>query len=77
MSTICLTVHELRALLGASDEDHTCQSPAVEIVEQKTADYWSTKYQLEPAQLDECIDYGDSHFEEGQAGKVKGEKGGS
>lgn len=55
MSTLCLTVHDLRILLGAHEEDHTCHThdhgyPEV-IIEDKTVDHWS-RYQLQPEELD-------------------------
>lgn len=54
MSTSCMTVHDLRILLGAPEEQHTCHehSPCTEMFEEKTADHWSAQHQLEPPQLD-------------------------
>lgn len=53
MSTICITVHDLRALLGAPEEEHSCHEQYLaELVEEKTVDHWSAHYQLEPSPLD-------------------------
>lgn len=70
MSTICMTVHDLRVLLGATGEDHDCHSshPAV-IVEEKTVDHWSAIYQLERSDLDTTI-----HHEEIEKLKKDDEK---
>lgn len=56
MSTICLTVHDLRVLLGADREDHSCHIRNHDypdaIVEKTTVDHWSSRYQLQSEELD-------------------------
>lgn len=63
MSTVCLTVHELRMLLNASEEGLDCchghATYTTEIAEKKTTDYWSARYQLQPSDLDQAIDHRD------------------
>lgn len=73
MSTICMTVHDLRMLLEAPDDHHTCHDDdrGETPIEDKTIDHWSAHRQLRPSQLDICHDDRNATAAMGSEGRVE------